>query len=181
MANRIEEAERLMVGAHAGQVRKHGAPYHAHPLAVMKVLRDELGVSDEDALVAALLHDVVEDTPVTAAEIGHQFGERVAEYVLGVTKPERPAGVSKEDFGRAYYPRLRAKPEVVRQIKIADRIHNLRDLPSADRAFQERYIGDTEELMKALAGTAGYDRLVAEYERAKAFVTATRSGHDHDD
>jgi GTP diphosphokinase / guanosine-3',5'-bis(diphosphate) 3'-diphosphatase len=170
MSNRIDEAERLMVEAHAGQVRKHGAPYHTHPLAVMRILRDELGVRAEDALVAALLHDVVEDTPVTAVEVERRFGSTVAQYVSGVTKPQRPAGMSKEEFGRGYYPGLRAKPDAVRQIKIADRIHNLRELPSADRAFQERYVVDTEELMKALAGTAGYDLLAAEYERAKAFV-----------
>lgn len=170
MSTRTDEAERLMIAAHAGQVRKHGAPYHTHPLAVMAILRDELGVRDEDALVAALLHDVVEDTDVTAAEIERRFGKTVAEYVLGVTKPQRPPGMSKEQFGRGYYPGLRDKPEPVRQIKIADRIHNLRELPSADRAFQERYVGDTEELMQALAGTPGYDLLVAEYQRAKAFV-----------
>src|SRR5688572_21496994 len=112
---RLEDAEQLMVEAHAGQVRKHGAPYHTHPLAVMRILRDELGVSDEDALVAALLHDVVEDTAVTAGEIEARFGKTVKEYVLGVTKPQRPAGVRKEDFGRGYYPGLRGKPEAVRQ------------------------------------------------------------------
>src|SRR6266566_6682710 len=112
---------------HAGQMRKSGDPYITHPLAVTTILA-ELGMNT-DTLCAALLHDTVEDTPYTLAELRKEFGEEVATLVDGVTKLDRVK------YGEA------AEAETVRKmvvamsrdirvlvIKLADRLHNMRTL-----------------------------------------------------
>src|SRR5690554_2663429 len=80
----LRRAWHVGAAAHAGQTRRSGEPYITHPVAVAKVLA-ELGL-DVETLIAAILHDTIEDTPLTHAEIAAQFGESVAELVDGVTK-----------------------------------------------------------------------------------------------
>src|SRR5690606_7605591 len=83
----LREAWRVGAAAHAGQTRKSGEPYITHPVAVATVLA-ELGL-DVETLVAAILHDTIEDTPLTREELAAQFGEDVAELVDGVTKLDK--------------------------------------------------------------------------------------------
>ena len=84
---RLRHAWEVGAAAHAGQTRKSGEPYITHPVAVAQVLA-ELGL-DVETLVAAILHDTIEDTPLTHAEIVEAFGESVAELVEGVTKLDK--------------------------------------------------------------------------------------------
>ena len=123
-------------------------------------------MTDRAAATAALLHDVAEDTPVGLDEIGRRFGAEVAATVAALTKNELKPGEDKAAANAAYYPTLAAKPLVVRQIKIADRLHNLREMRHGTAEFRERYLKDTEVLMRALGGTPGAELLVKEYERA---------------
>ena len=80
----LRRAWEVGAAAHAGQTRKSGEPYITHPVAVAGVLA-ELGM-DAETLIAAILHDTIEDTPLTGADIAAEFGESVAELVEGVTK-----------------------------------------------------------------------------------------------
>lgn len=151
--------------AHAGQKRKDGRPYATHPAAVRDILVNELGVSDEDVLVAALLHDVVEDTRVPLSEIEERFGPRVAGMVgllSKVPEPGEPEGLMVD----RYYAGLRAAEPAVRQIKVADRVHNLREMHAATAEFRERYLVETRRLLDdVLAGAPGLELLRAEFER----------------
>jgi GTP diphosphokinase / guanosine-3',5'-bis(diphosphate) 3'-diphosphatase len=171
MANRfrstVERAEAFMRVAHAGQKRKDGSPYATHPAAVCAVLVTELGVTDEDAQVAALLHDVVEDTKVPLTEIIERFGPRVGEMVRLLSKLPEP-GESKENMLARYYAGLRAAEPVVRQIKVSDRVHNLRDMAAGTPEFQSRYLVETEMLLAdVLCGTPGIEVLQAVYEESR--------------
>jgi GTP pyrophosphokinase len=176
--NRLYEALRLMQRSHAGQKRKDGRPYWTHPLAVYDVLSIELRVRDDDAKIAALLHDVVEDTPVQLAEIETRFGAMVAQMVGALTKPPLAPGQTKEEMLESYYAGLRSAPDVVRQIKIADRVHNLRDMVSTDRSFQEKYLPDSRELLAVLAQTPGIELLYAEYAAAESRLLHLLTGRE---
>src|SRR5437870_3419551 len=83
----IEQAYQVARAAHSGQYRQSGEPYITHPLAVAKILAE--WHLDAQAMIAALLHDVVEDTPTTKTEIARRFGKAVAELVDGVSKIDR--------------------------------------------------------------------------------------------
>src|SRR4051794_3261823 len=123
----VERAEAFMRVAHTGQKRKDGRPYATHPSAVHAIIVSELGVQDEDAQVAALLHDVVEDTRVPLSEIAERFGPRVAEMVGVLSKVTESNETNEQTLSR-YYQGLRDAEPVVRQIKLADRVHNLREM-----------------------------------------------------
>src|SRR5262245_51581539 len=101
--------------AHADQRRKDGRPYWTHPVAVREILADELGVADRAANLAALLHDTVEDTPVTLEHIAREFGADVAEYVRYLTN--KLPGETPEQAGSRYHAELRTAPDCVRCIK----------------------------------------------------------------
>ena len=92
---RIREAYEMAKSAHEGQLRKDGSPYVTHCVAAADITVD-MGM-DEDSVVSALLHDVIEDTNLTHADIARQFGTAVADIVEGVTKLTRVQYTSKED------------------------------------------------------------------------------------
>lgn len=154
--------------AHVGQKRMNGEPYATHPAAVRDILVAELGVSDEEAQVAALLHDVAEDTRVPLSEIGERFGIRVEEMVRVLSKRSTDPGEPTAEMLDRYYAALRATDPLVRQIKLADRVHNLRQMIHGTRSFRERYLVETETLLNdVLAGTPGIELLRAEFEKAR--------------
>lgn len=155
--------------AHVGQKRKDGQPYATHPAAVRDILVAELGVTDEDAVVAALLHDVVEDTRVPLSEIGERFGPRVADMVKLLSKIPQDPDEPKALMLDRYYSGLRTAEPLIRQIKLADRVHNLREMAAAPPEFRARYLVETQLLLDdVLAGTPGIELLRAEYERSRA-------------
>lgn len=102
----IEGAYRFAKKAHADQQRDDGTPYYHHPARVLKYLVQDFKITDVNVLKAALLHDVVEDTPTTEADIGKRFGATTASMVGYLSKPERLKGESYPERNQRYLNRL---------------------------------------------------------------------------
>src|SRR5688572_27919788 len=134
---RLAEAYRFSEAAHAGQTRQSGDPYISHPLAVAEILAD--WHLDGQTLMAALLHDVTEDTSVTHDEISDTFGRPVAELVDGVSKLDKIEFQSAEDAQAENFRKMLlalARDVRVMLIRLANRLHNMRTLravPPANR------------------------------------------------
>jgi guanosine-3',5'-bis(diphosphate) 3'-pyrophosphohydrolase len=141
----VERAFRVAARAHAGQQRSDGAPYLKHPVAVARILLDEWGITGTDELVAALLHDAVEDSPLTLDEVERGFGARARGLVDVLTKPKSDADKAERD--RAYFARLEEGPREAVTIKAADRVSNLRDLLVArwPEAKKRAYVAEAME------------------------------------
>jgi guanosine-3',5'-bis(diphosphate) 3'-pyrophosphohydrolase len=148
----VARAFDLMLQSHEGQRRDDGTTYAAHPMRVALILARELGIRDPPAICAALLHDVLEDRKgVSADELGRSFGPEVARMVETVTKPYRP-GRPHREVNEAYFPRLRAADELTRTVKLADRLDNVRDLPTSPyRRKRRRIIEETRAFYLPLA------------------------------
>jgi GTP diphosphokinase / guanosine-3',5'-bis(diphosphate) 3'-diphosphatase len=172
----IERAYDVAAQRHAGQVRKSGDPFITHPLAVATILA-ELGMNHE-TLCAALLHDTVEDTDYTLAELRRDFGDDVGTLVDGVTK------LDKVKYGEA------AQAETVRKmvvamsrdirvlvIKLADRLHNMRTLRYLAREKQEQKSREVLEIFAPLAHRLGMNNLKWELEDL-AFATLFPKRYD---
>ncbi len=151
--------------AHKGQVRLSGEPYLSHPLEVTDYLADMR--LDKTTLVAAMLHDVLEDTDTTAAQIRESFGREVAGLVEGVTKISRVQEVSPE-VRRAETIRkiILAMTDDIRVIfiKLADRIHNLKTLRHLDEERQRQIARETLDIYAPIANRLGMGRIRAELE-----------------
>jgi GTP pyrophosphokinase len=142
--------------AHRDQVRRSGDPYIAHPLGVAMILSD-LGL-DEVTLAGALLHDAVEDTSVTLADLETEFPADVAAIVDGVTKLDRLQFDSKEAQQAATMRKMlvaMAKDVRVLLIKLADRLHNMRTIASLPEAKQKRIAQETLDIYAPLAHRLG--------------------------
>ena len=151
--------------AHKGQVRRSGEPYLSHPLEVTEMLADMN--LDRTTLVAGLLHDVLEDTDVTAAEIRETFGKEVSDLVEGVTKISRVQGASPESRQAETIRKIiLAMTDDLRIIfiKLADRIHNLKTLKFLDEARQKQIAKETLEIYAPIANRLGMGRIRAELE-----------------
>ena len=164
-ARRLEYAFQFAAAAHETQLRDEGTPFIDHPVAVAAILWGELDCRDADMLVAALMHDVLEDCAgVEQAALADLIGPRAFELVESVTKPP-VADERKPARDRAYLDRLRDASADVRLLKLADRIHNLRQVVHAnDPAKARRYleVSRLEFYPLALATSATAARLVAE-------------------
>ncbi|MGC1184131.1 MAG: bifunctional (p)ppGpp synthetase/guanosine-3',5'-bis(diphosphate) 3'-pyrophosphohydrolase [Candidatus Dormiibacterota bacterium] len=161
----LERAYRVAELAHEGQMRLSGEPYISHPLAVAALLAD-LHL-DTDALAAALLHDVVEDTPIAAEQIREEFGATVEKLVAGVTKLGRiklhsQAQVQAENIRKM----LVAMAEDLRVvlIKLADRMHNMRTIAALPEDRQRRIAQETIDIYAPLAHRLGIWQMKAELE-----------------
>lgn len=152
----IARAYEVAAHAHGNQVRRSGEAYINHPLAVGRVVAD-LGL-DDVTIAAALLHDVVEDTGVTLAEIEAEFGADVALIVDGVTKLDGLHFESKQAQQAATLRKMlvaMASDLRVLIIKLADRLHNMRTLAALPEAKQERIAKETIEIYAPLAHRLG--------------------------
>jgi GTP pyrophosphokinase len=152
----IVRAYEVAAEAHTGQLRKSGEPYITHPLAVATICA-RYGM-DETTLVAALLHDAVEDTGVTLEDVEEQFGADAAAIVDGVTKLERVHFDSKEAQQAATLRKMlvaMAKDLRVLVIKLADRLHNMRTIAALPAARQERTAQETLDIYAPLAHRLG--------------------------
>jgi GTP pyrophosphokinase len=151
--------------AHKGQVRRSGEPYLSHPLEVADYLADMK--LDKTTLVAAILHDVLEDTDATAADIRENFGKEVADLVEGVTKISRVQEVSPE-VRRAETIRkiILAMTDDIRVIfiKLADRIHNLKTLQHLAEERRRQIARETLDIYAPIANRLGMGRIRAELE-----------------
>ena len=132
---------------HGDQRRKTGVPYLEHLLEALQVLVEGAGIARPDVLVAAVLHDVVEDTPVTLDEVSAEFGPRVAELVGWVTIPALGPGETKS----AYLRRLRDAPPDAVLVKLADRASNVQTLRNLPLDQQRSYYAQTVSYIVPLA------------------------------
>ena len=150
---------------HEGQKRESGEPYITHPIAVANILID-LGL-DYSAVSAALLHDCVEDTTATDEDIKRNFGDEIAELVLGVTKLKKLSFKSKEEEQAENFRRMFfaiAKDIRVLIIKIADRLHNMRTISSLSKERQIAMATETLEIFAPLASRLGLSYFKCELE-----------------
>ena len=151
--------------AHQGQTRNSGEAYVTHPLAVATILaRWHL---DPQALIAALLHDVVEDTPTTKTDIAKKFGKAVAELVDGVSKLDKLQFATLEEAQAENFRKMllaMARDVRVILIKLADRLHNMRTLDAVPQAKQERVARETLEIYSPIANRLGLNAVYYEFE-----------------
>lgn len=151
---------------HGAQKRASGDPYFAHPIEVAGILTDYR--LDTSTIVTALLHDVIEDTPVTRREIDELFGSEIGELVEGVTKLSK-LELSQEHLRQAENLRkfiLAISKDVrVLMVKLADRLHNMRTLQHIKSpAKRERIARETLDIYAPLARSIGVNRICAELE-----------------
>lgn len=151
--------------AHSQQTRKSGEGYINHPIAVAKIVAD-IGL-DETTVAAALLHDAVEDTEITVADVEREFGSEVAAIVDGVTKLERIQFDSKEAQQAATMRKMLvaiAKDLRVLIIKLADRLHNMRTIAAMPVDKQQRIASETLDIYAPLAHRLGMQGLKQQLE-----------------
>ncbi|QWU15054.1 GTP pyrophosphokinase [Paenibacillus sophorae] len=162
---RIQEAYEFADQAHQGQVRKSGEPYILHPLAVADIV---VGMQmDVISIIAALLHDVVEDTTVSLEQIREKFGDTCAMLVDGLTKLERIRFRSKEEQQNENYRKMfiaMAQDIRVIVIKLADRLHNMRTLKYQSEESQRRISYETLEIFCPIADRLGISAIKWEME-----------------
>jgi guanosine-3',5'-bis(diphosphate) 3'-pyrophosphohydrolase len=161
----VEKAYRFASQYHSGQKRASGEPYMSHPLAVAKILADMR--MDLVSIETGLLHDIVEDTSVTAADIQKGFGDEVARCVDGVTKLSKINFFSAEDRqAESYRKMLLAMVNDIRVIivKLADRLHNMRTLGSLSSERRERISRETLEIYSPIAHRLGMGKVRGELE-----------------
>lgn len=159
--------------AHAGQVRRYsGLPYILHPLEVMELLHDTLPIVTEDELIAAVLHDVVEDTAVGHDSIERRFGSMAAALVFDLTDqfthqahPDKNRALRK----KLERERLWATSAEAQNIKLADTISNNRSIVAHDPGFARVYLPEMRELISGLDKAHPDMRLRAERSLTRAF------------
>lgn len=161
---RLRQAYELAREAHAPQRRKTGEPYIFHPIAVARIAAVELQL-DVDSVIAAFLHDVVEDTPHTLAEIQRLFGNDVAFIVGAVTKRKKKEYVMSKQMDN-FKQMLDAMGHDVRSIlvKLSDRLHNMRTLASMPADKQMKIAGETDYFYAPLATRLGLYNVKTELE-----------------
>ena len=161
----INRAYRVAAQAHHSQLRSSGESYINHPLAVAHIVA-EIGL-DEVSVTAALLHDAVEDTELTVADVHREFGPEVAMIVDGVTKLERIRFDSREEQQAATMRKMlvaMAKDLRVLVIKLADRLHNMRTIAAMPIDKQQRIAQETMDIYAPLAHRLGMQELKQQLE-----------------
>jgi GTP pyrophosphokinase len=161
----LQSAYRFSEAAHDGQFRRSGEPYISHPVAVATILVE--WHLDSQALAAALLHDVMEDTTVTKGEISDKFGRMVAELVDGVSKLDKIEFESQEQAQAENFRKMflaMARDVRVILIKLADRLHNMRTLDVMQPAKRARIARETMEIYAPIANRLGLNRVYQELQ-----------------
>lgn len=147
----VRDAYELAAEAHKEQKRKTGEPYIIHPIAVARIVAEELELG-ANPVMAAFLHDVVEDTPYTIEDIRERFGEDVA-FLVGVVTKQKKEKYDKSKQVDNYRQILASVQYDVRAIlvKLADRLHNMRTLSSMRPDKQMKIAGETDYFYAPLA------------------------------
>lgn len=161
----IKRAFFLAKEAHGGVRRRSGEPYLLHPIAVAKIVVDEIGLGVK-SVVAALLHDVVEDTEYTVEDMERIFGPKIAKMVDGLTKMSGVFNADTSEQAEYFRKVLLTLSDDVRVIliKIADRLHNMRTLGSMPTNKQIKITGETLYLFAPLAYRLGLYTIKSELE-----------------
>lgn len=164
-AQRIAEAISFAARAHQGHLRKDDqTPYVAHPMRVLAILATQFKVTDGDALAAAVLHDVLEDTRSDHDDLSELFGTRVAGFVAALSKDKR---LAEEERERQYLEQLLKAPIEVQLCKLGDVCDNLADSSSLTEAGREKHIRKARELVAELS-----PKFPAEWRHALDLVKA---------
>ena len=161
----INAAYEMARSAHASQNRSSGELYINHPIAVARIVAD-IGL-DEVSIVAALLHDAVEDTEITIGDVESNFGSEVSAIVDGVTKLERLQFDSKEAQQAATMRKMlvaMARDLRVLMIKLADRLHNMRTIAAVSHDKQQRIAQETLDIYAPLAHRLGMQEIKQQLE-----------------
>ena len=146
---------------HQGQKRKSGEPYIIHPLAVAQIVAEELKL-DSESIEAALLHDVIEDTPATHEDVAKLFSPTIADLVEGVSKLTRIQYATKEDEQMENLRKMliaMSKDIRVILIKISDRLHNMRTMEYQSPPKQKQKSLETMEIYAPIAHRLGMQRI----------------------
>ncbi len=161
----LRSAYEFSEAAHDGQFRRSGEPYISHPVAVASILTQ--WHLDSQALTAALLHDVMEDTTVTKSELAERFGKLVAELVDGVSKLDKIEFESQEQAQAENFRKMflaMARDVRVILIKLADRLHNMRTLDVMHPKKRARIARETLEIYAPIANRLGLNALYQELQ-----------------
>ena len=161
----LRRAWAVGASAHAGQTRRSGEPYITHPVAVAAVLAEQR--VDVETLVAAILHDTLEDTPLTREAIVDEFGETVAELVDGVTKLDKLRFADRQEAVAESFRKMMlamARDLRVIMIKLADRLHNMRTLGAQTAEARTRIARETLEIYAPIAQRLGMNLVKAELQ-----------------
>jgi GTP diphosphokinase / guanosine-3',5'-bis(diphosphate) 3'-diphosphatase len=178
-AKLIKKAFNTSLEAHKDMRRKSGEPYILHPLAVAQIVVEEIGLGTT-SIVAALLHDVVEDTPWEISDVEREFGTKVARIVDGLTKISGVFDYGTSEQAENFRKMLLTLSEDVRVIliKIADRLHNMRTLDSMPRHKQLKIASETIYLYAPLAHRLGLYAIKSELEDLHLKYTDTDTFRD---
>ncbi len=164
-AKRIKRAFTLALEAHKDMRRKSGEPFIFHPLSVAEICAEEIGLGTT-SIIAALIHDVVEDTDIELADVERMFGKKIAKIVDGLTKIkgvfEYGTSAQAENFRKMLFT-LSEDVRVI-LIKLADRLHNMRTLDSMPRNKQLKIASETIYLYAPLAHRLGLNAIKTELE-----------------
>jgi len=161
----LKQAYQVARDAHEGQMRTSGEPYITHPVAVARILADMR--LDHETLMAALLHDTIEDTPVTKDELAELFSESIAELVEGVSKLDKlKFRDKKEAQAENFRKMMMAMTQDIRVIliKLADRTHNMRTLGALRPDKRRRIARETLEIYAPIANRLGIHNIKIELE-----------------
>jgi len=163
--NSVRRAYFYAQQAHDGQFRRSGDPYVTHPLAVASIL-SEMHM-DHQSLMAAMLHDVIEDTGITKTAIKSQFGNTVADLVDGVSKLNKITFSSRAEAQAENFQKMAmamAKDLRVILVKIADRLHNMRTLDVLAPDKRRRIARETLDIYAPIANRLGMNNVRVEFE-----------------
>lgn len=161
----VKEALAFSSAAHQGQLRQSGAPYVSHPIAVARILTPLH--MDTQALIAALLHDVVEDTDIRIEDVAERFGRPVAEMVEGLSKLDKLQFETQEDAQAENFRKMlmaMARDVRIILIKLADRLHNMRTLDAVPPDKRQRIARETMEIYAPIANRLGLNTIFQELQ-----------------
>lgn len=161
----LRQAWVVGAAAHSGQMRSSGEPYITHPVAVARILAKQ-GL-DLETLLAAILHDTIEDTDVTWDDIATQFGSTVAELVDGVTKLDKLQFRDRQEANAESFRKMllaMSRDLRVILIKLADRLHNMRTLGAKDPKSRQRIARETLEIYAPIAQRLGMNLIKSELQ-----------------
>lgn len=174
----IADAFAFAVAWHGDQTRPTGDPYVWHLLETLEVLTEGAGVDDQDILVAAVLHDVVEDTPCTMEEVRERFGARVATLIKWLTRTGPRDGEDRMAAKRRYLAGFERAPQDAVLVKLADRFSNVQKLDALPNAERRRaYYRETVEAVLPLADIdPWFERKFAAWQRDFRYLEHQEAG-----